>query len=719
MVPVIAFGVAYAVTDVPEPEELSANQISYIYASDSQTEIARLVPPEGNRQSVQINQVPKQVQDAVVAAEDREFWTNPGFSFTGFGRAIVGQLTGNDSAGGGSTITQQYVKNAVVGNERSLTRKLKELVVSMKMANQWSKEEVLQAYLNTIYFGRNAYGIAAAAQAYFGKDVSQLTPEEGAVLAAAIQRPSQLDPWTNRPEAEQRWNYVLDGMVQTGSIPPEERTTAKYPEVIDPAQNNSFTQVTGTNGHIKNQVMGELQRLGISEQDVNTKGLRVTTTIDPAAQESALNAVKNNMTGEPENMRSAVVSVDPKTGAVRAYYGGEEATGWDFANAPAQTGSTFKIFGLTAALQQGIPLSAQYSSAPVQTGDATVTNVEGENCGVCSIQQALKMSLNTSFIRLQGDLEHGAQDTADMAHNLGVAKELPGIGPTLSEHGNRPYDGVILGMYPVRPLDMATGLSTLANEGVWHEPHFVQKVETVSGDVLYEHKDDTEGERRVDANVANNAIAAMTPIAAYSRHHALAGGRQSAAKTGTTQLGDTGNSKDAWMIGATPQLATSVWVGNSDNSALYQNGGPMYGSGLPSDIWKATMDGALANADFQSFPQANGMGFVPGGSSNSSSGSQNQGNRTTGGTETGGTVKTPAGTSPGNGEQGGQPAQPQPAPQPAPQQGGHGGGANPGPAPAPAPKPAPAPAPTPAPKPQPGGVEIAPGITVPEGVLPR
>ncbi|WP_311347835.1 transglycosylase domain-containing protein [Corynebacterium durum] len=600
---------AYVLVDVPEPDQLVSKQVSNIYAADGSTEIARIVPPEGNRVQVNIDQIPPSLQSAVVAAEDREFYTNRGFSLSGFARAALGQLTGDSTAGGGSTITQQYVKNAVVGDERSYTRKLKELVFSAKMANEWSKEEVLSAYLNTIYFGRNSYGVAAAAKAYFNKPLEELTPAESAVLAASIQRPSQLDPWNNREEAEQRWNYVLDGMVSTGSISQQERATMTYPEVQDPALNTAYTEANGPNGLIKNQVIAELETLGISEDDVQTRGLRVTTSIDPTAQDAAVKSVENLMQGEGEKLRTAVVSVDPNNGEVKAYYGGTDANGWDYANSALQTGSTFKVFGLAAALQQGIPLSAMYDSSPVTTGNVTVSNVGGQGCGVCSIQEALKLSLNTSFIRLSRDLEHGPQDVADMAHALGVAESLPGIPQTLTENGQPPFDGIILGQYQSRPLDMAVGLATLANEGVWHKPHFVNKVETSTGQVLYEH-DAGEGERRVDSAVANNVIAAMQPIAAYSNGHGLAGGRVSAAKTGTTQLGDTGTNKDAWMIGATPQLATAVWVGNDDNSALYNaSGGSMYGSGLPADIWKSTMDKALVNAPNETFPQASGLGY--------------------------------------------------------------------------------------------------------------
>ena len=609
LLPVVIFGVAYMATDVPEPEELVNEQIAVIYDNTGENELTRIVPEAGNRRAVDLDEIPAVVRNAVLAAEDREYYTNPGFSLSGYARAAWGVVTGNPSAGGGSTITQQYVKNAVVGNERTLTRKAKELVMSAKMAREWSKDEILEAYLNTIYFGRNGYGIAAAAEAYFGKPVGELTAAEGAVLAASIQRPSALDPWTNRPEAEERWNYVLDGMVEMGNLTPADRAAQVYPETIDPAQAPRQAPEPGPAAMIKNQVLAELEREGISEQEVNTLGLRITTTIDEDAQEAALNAVDNYLFSE--DMRTAIVSVEPGTGAVRAYYGGEDPNGWDYANSGLQTGSTFKIFALAAALDQGIPLNRMYSSAPVQSGSVTMYNAGGMSCGTCPISEALRQSLNTPFIRLQRDLENGPTDTAEMAHRLGVAESIPGHPHTLVEENGESMDGIALGQYETRPLDMAVGLATLANDGVYHQTHFVERVETVNGEVLFEREPD-DGEERVSSAVATNVIDAMKPVAGDAGK-ALAGGRQSAAKTGTTQLGDTGLNKDAWMIGATPQLATAVWVGNVDGSALYNAwGGTMYGAHTPADLWKYMMDNALVNEDWESFTAPGSINGVAG-----------------------------------------------------------------------------------------------------------
>ncbi|MFI9405430.1 transglycosylase domain-containing protein [Nocardia sp. NPDC052316] len=604
LIPSGVFLVAYTTVSVPQPGDLKTNQVATIFASDGETVISRRVPPEGNRTDVTIEQIPAHVRNAVIAAEDRDFYSNPGFSISGFARAARDNILGKESAGGGSTITQQYVKNALVGDERSLTRKMRELVISAKMARQWSKDEILAAYLNTIYFGRGAYGIDAAAKAYFEKPVTELTAAEGAVLAATIQQPSGLDPEKNPEGAKTRWNYVLDGMVSGGNLPAAERQSMQYPRVAPVSNTEDKTLDSGPEGLIKQQVLKELSAEGISEQQLNTAGLSITTTIDPKAQQAAVDAAQKKLQGEPEKLRAAVVSVDPKTGGVRAYYGGDDGKGWDYANAGLQPGSSFKVFGLAANLEQGIPLSQMYDSSPITVNGIKITNVEGEGCGMCTIAEALKRSLNTSFYRMQIDMGNGPRKIADMAHKLGIPETIPGVGPSLTEaDGSGPNNGIVLGQYDARALDMASAYATLAASGVYHKPHFVQKVVTADGTVLLD-RGEVPGEKRVEAAVADNVTAAMKPIAAWSRNHNLAGGRESASKTGTAQLGDTGENKDAWMVGYTPSLSTAVWVGAVDSTALrnYQ-GGMIYGSGLPSDIWKATMDGALEGTKNETFPK--------------------------------------------------------------------------------------------------------------------
>lgn len=255
LVPSGIFLAAYTTVSVPKPGDLKTNQVANILATDGTTVISKVVPPEGNRTDVTIDQIPPHVRNAVIAAEDRDFYTNPGFSISGFARAARDNVLGRESAGGGSTITQQYVKNALVGDERSLSRKMHELVISAKMARQWSKDEILAAYLNTIYFGRGAYGIDAAAKAYFGKPVQELTVAEGAVLAATIQQPSGLDPEKNPEGAKTRWNYVLDGMVSGGNLSAPERQGQQFPQVVPVTSTKDKGLDSGPEGLIKTQVL--------------------------------------------------------------------------------------------------------------------------------------------------------------------------------------------------------------------------------------------------------------------------------------------------------------------------------------------------------------------------------------------------------------------------------------------------------------------------------
>lgn len=619
VLPMLTFGMAYLIVDVPKPGDIRTAQVSTILASDG-SEIAKVVPPEGNRVDVNIDQVPVQLRNAVMAAEDRDFYSNPGFSFTGFLRAAKNNLFGGDLQGG-STITQQYVKNALVGDARSgvggLIRKAKELVISTKMSSEWSKDQVLESYLNIIYFGRGAYGVAAAAKAYFDKPVEQLDVAEGALLAALIQRPSVLDPAVDPDASAARWNWVLDGMVEIGALAPDERAAQVFPPTIPPDAASTQNQTTGPDGLIERQVVNELLEIfDINEQALNTEGLTITTTIDPQAQAAAEDAVAEYMDGQDPDMRTAVVSIDPKTGGVKAYYGGSDAAGFDFAQAGLPTGSAFKVFALIAALEQGMGLGYQVDSSPVRLNGVEISNVSS-SCGTCSIAEALKRSLNTSYYRLMLELENGPADVADAAHRAGIAESFPGVEHTLSEdgQGGPPNNGVVLGQYQTRVIDMASAYATIAASGVYHTPHFVQRVVNAEGAVLYDaDQEDNTGEQRIEKAVADNVIAAMEPIAAYSNGHNLAGGRPSAAKTGTNQLGDTGANRDAWMVGFTPSLSTAVWVGTTEGTKPLENqwGSPVYGSGLPSDIWKATMDGALDGTDNESFPKPEEIGGYAG-----------------------------------------------------------------------------------------------------------
>ncbi|MGO3325570.1 transglycosylase domain-containing protein [Gordonia sp. (in: high G+C Gram-positive bacteria)] len=607
---VIMFVFTYVTVDVPAPGDIKQNQVATITYANGGT-IARIVPEEGNRTDVKYEDIPPSMVAAVKAAEDRDFDDNVGFSLTGFSRAALGKLNGND-AGGGSTITQQYVKNAIVGDEVSYKRKFKELAVATKMSRQWPKEDIMAAYLNTIYFGRGAYGVAAASRAYFGHDLKKLTTSEAALLAAVIRGPSIYDPAVDPETATSRWNYVLDGMQDIGFLPKVDRDRQKFPKVGAVKDSPTSTK-DGPSGHIKQQVLAELDKLGISEQDVRTGGLKVTTSLRPKVQNALVNQAKAKLSGEPEDLRTASVSIDPATGGVEGYFGGTNGNGWDYASAGLQTGSVFKVFALVAALEQDIPLSQQYSSAPYEGPNGlTINNSDGESCGTCNLATALKMSLNTVYYRLMMDLKGGAQAVADTAHSLGIAESFGNIEKTLAEKDGRPEGGVVLGQYPSRVIDMASAYATLAASGIYREPYFVQKVETSTGEVLFD-REKNKGKRVLSKAVADNVTSAMEPIAAYSNGNSLSdpslGARPSAAKTGTAQLGESGENKDAWMVGYTPQLSTAVWVGTNKGTALRSySGATIYGSGLPAQIWKAQMDAALAGDPIEQFPDPESVG---------------------------------------------------------------------------------------------------------------
>ncbi|MET9199539.1 transglycosylase domain-containing protein [Gordonia sp. NPDC003585] len=622
LVLVMAFAWTYYHAEIPEPE---VSQKATIVDSGGNM-IAEVKQADGDRKVIPYDEIPQTMTQAIVAAEDREFWDNDGFSAKGISRAVIGKLTGNADAGGGSTITQQYVKNAIVGDERSYSRKFRELAYAAKMkpGNGWSKEKILESYLNTIYFGRGAYGIAVATQAYYGKSINKgLTIDQAALIAAIVRAPSYYDPAINPGVVLGRYQYVLDGMVSTGAITKQQALEVRdrLPKTIEP---RSFSDVTpGPSGLIKRQVLAELPRVGITDKQLRTGGLKIETGIDPQVQNSVVQAAcrqnriykcpDGKLNGEPKNLRAAAVSIDPRTGAVRGYYGGDESLGWDYAQAGLQTGSSFKVFALVAALEQGIPLSRVYSSAPYQASNGlTVENSDGESCGSCNLATAMKMSLNTVYYRLMMDLQGQAKAVADAAHQAGVARSFGDIEQTLQEANGYPEGGVVLGQYPSRVIDMASAYATLAASGIYREPYFIQKVTDSDGNVLFERQKNS-GQRVFPAKVADNVTAALEPVASYSNGHALSdstlGSRPSAAKTGTVQLGDTGNNKDAWMVGYTPQLSTAVWVGTNGGGAIENlNGASIYGSGLPSDIWQAAMNGALTGKPIQQFPEPDAVG---------------------------------------------------------------------------------------------------------------
>jgi membrane peptidoglycan carboxypeptidase len=601
----------YTLSDVPQPGTLPLPQVATIEYSDGSTmaSIGTI-----NRTLVSLDKVPKPVQWDILAAEDRGFYSEPGVSVTGTLRAAFNDLTGGDTQGG-SGITQQYVKNAYLNNSRTLSRKLKELAIAVKLSRQYSKDQILEFYLNTVYFGRNSYGIQAGAHAFFGVDVGKLDVAQGAVLAAGLRSPAYYDPSVNPAQAKDRWHYVLDGMVSTGHLTQAQADAMTYPKVLKPS-NDSHLGVSGPKQLIVQRVLAELQTKGISEDDVYTRGLKIRTTIDPKAQkaaEAAISSTFSNLTDQQKNMKNALVAVNPQTGGVLAYYGGPYGKNYagatdyyDYASlGSASPGSSFKPYTLATALTE--TLADKFPGGPltissIVDGSQCVT-IEGTR--ICndpsdapysssqiSVASAMKYSLNTTFDQLAQRV--GPENVAKTAHAMGISKEINGKPTLVNSHGETTF-GIGIGDFPVHPIDQAVGFGTLANGGVTRPPYFVDKATSSDGQVIYEHTGSVQ--RSIDAKVANDVTRVLEPVASWSGVP-LDGGRISAAKTGTEGIeGDAnkGNS-DAWMVGYTPQVSAAVWVGSGDSThgIVSSSGRPEYGRDLPGRAWKAFMDAFLA-----------------------------------------------------------------------------------------------------------------------------
>ena len=595
--PALAFAIGWMIFDVPSADEAAVTQVATFTFADG-SPLATVRPDNVNRVKVTLDQVPEHVRFAVLSAEDRSFFSNPGFDITGIARAAWNQLQGG--TGGGSTVTQQYIKVLTGQDEFSLWRKYKEVVLSVKISREQTKEEILENYLNLIYLGRGAYGIQAASQAYFGKDVGELTVSEGAMLAGIIQSPSRWDPAHNPDKSVERWKFVLDGMVSQGWLSEEERAQQQFPAWKQEA--SSGGGIPGDDrGHIYALAKAELEEHGITEQQINTEGLTITTTVDPARQKEAVDAVRQALRGQPENLRAALVAVDPHTGAIVAYYGGANGVGVDYAQALRQPGSSFKPFVLAAALQGpgGVGLGTRYDgSSPQELGGRTVRNSEGYDCGNCTVQTAMTRSINTVFYQM--GLDVGPAQVIAAAHQAGIPQEL------LPD----PRGGISLGDQEVHPVDMAAAYATLATDGQRHAPHVVAKVTTADGAVLYE-RGEPEGEQALPPQVARNVTEAMLDVAGFARIGL--GERPVAAKTGTVQHPTlAGQNKDAWTVGFTPSLSTAVWVGTDTSDPIKTAGGsPVYGRMLPGSIWRSFMSDALRGTRVEQFSRFVPMGEAP------------------------------------------------------------------------------------------------------------
>ncbi|MBV9026768.1 MAG: penicillin-binding protein, partial [Streptomycetaceae bacterium] len=587
----------------------SANAQATAQANIYKTADGKVIARSGavNRQSVPLSQVPVAVQHAFVAAENKTFYTDRGVDLRGMARAAYDTLTGKGLQGG-STITQQYVKNYYLDQNQTVTRKVKELIISLKVDQEKSKNEILAGYLNTSYFGRGAYGIQAAAQAYYGVDVSKLTPEQGAYLAALVQAPSQYDVSTATAQGKQfalaRWNYVLDNMVGMHWLDPAQRRGAVFPQPLTP---KGVRGVTGQNGYLIDAADRQLTSSGaLTDAQLAAGGWTITLTIDPAKQRAMEEAVKTQLTDNlsssspvDQRVQPGAVSVDPKTGDVVALYGGagypqhytDNATRDDY-----QVASTFKPIVLASALQNnsttqdGRTIGADTiydgtSGRPVQ-GTSTPfapPNEDNRSYGRITVQTAMDNSVNSVFAQLAVDV--GLDKVAQTACALGMPSATVGLndGPAIA-----------LGTMGASPMTMAGIYATLDDHGQKVTPTIVKSAVRGGESVSLPHP---LGSQVISRSAADTVTSVLTGVVNSGTGTAAQQASQVAGKTGTSD-----NNKSAWFTGYTPDLVTSIGLFGQDPKNGSQvslsgagGGGRVNGGGFPAQIWGAYTRAALSS----------------------------------------------------------------------------------------------------------------------------
>jgi len=589
---IVAFIGVIFMTPVPTPNELATSQATIVYWNDGESELGRL--GDSTRRSVTLEEIPEITQQSVLAAEDRTFYEHGGISPLGLGRAVINNITGG-STQGGSTITQQYAKNAFLTQERAISRKVKEAILAFKLETIVSKDQILEDYLNTIYFGRGAYGIDAAARAYFNVPAADLTLAQSAALAAIIKSPSGLAPEENLAGLKARWTYVLDAMVQQGWITEAEATSAVFPEIIKVKNTN---RLGGQTGFLLNAVTDQMRTLGFSDAEIQSSGLRITSTFSQSAQRAAVKAVRTaGPKSETEGLRIGLAAVEPGTGEVIAMYGGRDYIEDQINNATqqfAQAGSTFKPFALAAAVDQQVSLASQYDGSSPQTIKGyTLTNYGDKSYGYVNLLTATENSINTAYVNLEDQI--GVDVVADAALRAGIPEDTPGLN----------LDNLdltfVLGTASPSGLNVANAYATFAASGIRATPTFVKKVMGSNGGVLYEHSPDLTSQ--FTAETANTVSYALSKVVTNgTAFAAMALERPAAAKTGTTD----GN-KSAWFAGYTPQLSTAVLMAKEvDGLPVSLSGtgglGTVTGGSFPAAIWTAFMKAALEGLPVAEFP---------------------------------------------------------------------------------------------------------------------
>ena len=597
---IFLFGFAYFTVSIPDPNAYVNSQSTIIQYADG-SEIGRI--GSENRTVVTLAEIPVQVRNAVMAAEDRSFYSNRAFSPTGIARAVWNNLRGG-SLQGGSTITQQYAKTAFLTPQRSIQRKIKELVIAIKLENQFTKDQILENYLNTIYFGRGSYGVQTASQVYFGTTVDQLTTAQSAILASLLRSPGLYDPGfkkENLPRLEQRFKYVINGMVDAKWLSKEDAAKVKFP-VINPRVSSGA--LAGPKGYVISWVEHELNTLGFTDEQLLIGGYIIKTTLVKDAQEAAVAAVnKEAPVKAPDNLHIGLVAIKPGTGEILAMYGGKDYLKYQFNAATqgiASGGSSFKPFALVAALEQGIPLTSVWNGDSPKVYDDgigrpyVVNNYGGETWGDISLLTATEHSVNTIFVPL--GIKAGVEKVVDVARRAGIPETVEMIASP----------SVTLGSSSPHVIDLANAYATFAAQGVYAKPFIINEVQGPNKGILYQGRIQAQEVFRkdvmADLTYALNQVTIRGTGAIVGARLA----RPAAGKTGTSN-----DNASAWFNGYTPEVAASVAFYRDDaTQSLNGIGGlnSVTGGSFPARIWAEFVKGYLGKAPVQGFPAAANIG---------------------------------------------------------------------------------------------------------------
>lgn len=562
---------------------------------DSHGRLITTLHSDQNRLPIDINKVPQNLQNAFIAAEDNRFYEHIGIDPIGIFRAIFANLTNRGIAQGGSTITQQLAKNAFLSQEQTLKRKIQEAMLALEIEHKYSKKEILEMYMNQIYFGQGAYGIQTAAKTYFNKDVNELTLTQCAMLAGLPKSPNYYSPFNNLNEAKKRKNVVLDQMVKYGYVSAAEAEDAKNQDLglSKSHQSKEADEYASFIDYVSQQVAKKY-----GDDALYKEGLKIYTTMDVDKQHAAVRAMRNlpnNYTDENglTQPQAAIVSIDPKTGHILAMVGGRGQDSFNRASmAVRQPGSAFKPFVYLTALQHDMTPDTTMNDQPVTYGSWSPKNAGGSYSGTMTLSDALAHSVNTIAVQLADQV--GTKNIIANAKKMGIT--------TLDAKDDNlamALGGLTKG---VTPLEMASAYGTFANKGVHVKPTAIVKILDRNGNVLEDastlEKEETKT-RVMSEREAYEMTTMLEGVIDHGTGTAAAIGRPAAGKTGTTD-----DNKDAWSVGYTPDIVTAVWIGDDTGSHSL---GEIYGGTIPAEIWKDYMSSATSDESGGDFSAPSGM----------------------------------------------------------------------------------------------------------------